>query len=166
MEGREAAGRLAVVTAADMIAGHVGLDVSCPDRLYLNGYVNKLQTPGGVIYFFHDHPGVGAHQGQDRLTLEVVGAASGQLPRPLAAEDTDTRDAPQARWPAFLPPDRSHSAAAIGRYLRSQAVDLAHSGLRSPVCVRAPDQGDRCLVRRRLGRPEGSPRRRSSALDN
>jgi len=38
-----------------MVAGHVGLDVSCLDRLYLNGYVNKLQTPGGVVYFFHDH---------------------------------------------------------------------------------------------------------------
>jgi hypothetical protein len=38
-----------------MVAGHVTLDVSCIDRLYLNGYVPKLQTPGGVIYFFHDH---------------------------------------------------------------------------------------------------------------
>jgi hypothetical protein len=49
-----AAGR-AVVTAADMVAGHVVLDVSCLDRLYLNGFVAKLQTPGGVVYFFHDH---------------------------------------------------------------------------------------------------------------
>src|SRR5437667_11775570 len=40
-----------------MVAGHVTLDVSCPDRLYLNGYVAKLQTPGGVVYFFHDHRG-------------------------------------------------------------------------------------------------------------
>jgi len=51
-----AAGR-PVVTAAEMVAGHVALDVSCPDRLYLNGFVNKLQTPGGVVYFFHDHRG-------------------------------------------------------------------------------------------------------------
>ncbi len=51
-----AAGR-AVVTAADMVAGHVGLDISCLDRVYLNGYVAKLQTPGGVVYFFHDHRG-------------------------------------------------------------------------------------------------------------
>ncbi len=50
------AGR-AVVTAADMVAGHVTLDISCLDRLYLNGYVAKLQTPGGVIYFCHDHRG-------------------------------------------------------------------------------------------------------------
>jgi hypothetical protein len=47
----------AVVTAAEMVAGHVGLDISCVDRLYLNGYVARLQTPGGVIYFFHDHRG-------------------------------------------------------------------------------------------------------------
>ena len=47
----------AVVTAADMVAGHVTLDISCPDRLYLNGYVARLQTPGGVVYFFHDHRG-------------------------------------------------------------------------------------------------------------
>jgi hypothetical protein len=47
----------AVVTAADMVAGHVRLDISCLDRVYLNGYVAKLQTAGGVIYFFHDHRG-------------------------------------------------------------------------------------------------------------
>src|SRR5205823_4578323 len=32
-------------------------DVSCLDRIYLNGYVAKLQTPGGVIWFFHEHRG-------------------------------------------------------------------------------------------------------------
>src|SRR5579863_10558391 len=46
-----------VVTAADMVAGHVRLDISCLDRLYLNGYAAKLQTPGGVVYFFHEHRG-------------------------------------------------------------------------------------------------------------
>jgi hypothetical protein len=47
----------AAVTAAEMVAGHVTLDISCLDRLYLNGYVPRLQTPGGIIYFFHDHRG-------------------------------------------------------------------------------------------------------------
>jgi hypothetical protein len=46
-----------VVTAADVVAGHVRLDISCLDRLYLNGYVANLQTAGGVIWFFHDHRG-------------------------------------------------------------------------------------------------------------
>ena len=44
---------VAPVTAAEMVAGHVGLDISCVDRLYLNGYVPGLQTPGGVVYFLH-----------------------------------------------------------------------------------------------------------------
>jgi hypothetical protein len=59
MMGRDepAAADPAVVTAADMVAGHVRLDISCLDRVYLNGYVAKLQTAGGVIYFFHDHRG-------------------------------------------------------------------------------------------------------------
>ena len=46
-----------MVTAADMVSGHVSLDVSCLDRLYLNGFAAKLQTPGGVIYFCHHHRG-------------------------------------------------------------------------------------------------------------
>lgn len=50
-------GAVATVTAADMVAGHVSLDISCLDRLYLTGFVPNLQTPGGVIYFLHDHRG-------------------------------------------------------------------------------------------------------------
>ena len=46
-----------MVTAADMVAGRVVLDISCLDWLYLNGYLAKLQTPCGVVYFFHDHRG-------------------------------------------------------------------------------------------------------------
>jgi hypothetical protein len=47
----------AVVTAADVVAGHVSLDISCLDRLYLTGFVAGLQTPGGVVCFLHDHRG-------------------------------------------------------------------------------------------------------------
>src|SRR5437773_2733739 len=47
----------AVVTAADVVAGPITLGISCRDRLYLKGYVAKLQTPGGVVWFFHDHRG-------------------------------------------------------------------------------------------------------------
>jgi hypothetical protein len=57
--GVTGSGRLAdevlgpVATAADLVAGHVALNISCVDRLYLNGYVPGLQTPGGVVYFLH-----------------------------------------------------------------------------------------------------------------
>src|SRR6185295_17372661 len=36
----------AVVTINDVLDGHVGLDVECLDRIYLNGYVPNLQVPG------------------------------------------------------------------------------------------------------------------------
>ena len=39
----------------ELLEGHVALDVECFDRLYCNVYQPKLQTPGGTIYFLHDH---------------------------------------------------------------------------------------------------------------
>ena len=36
----------AVVTAADMVAGHVTLDISCLDRLYLNVILSFHVTRG------------------------------------------------------------------------------------------------------------------------
>ncbi len=42
---------------AELLDGHVTLDVECFDRLYVNAYIPKLQTPGGVVYFLHDHRG-------------------------------------------------------------------------------------------------------------
>jgi hypothetical protein len=46
------------VTAAELLDGKVGLDIECLDRIYLSGFVNSLQTPGGVIWFLHDHRGM------------------------------------------------------------------------------------------------------------
>jgi len=42
---------------AELLDGHVTLDVECFDRLYVNAYIPTLQTPGGVVYFLHDHRG-------------------------------------------------------------------------------------------------------------
>jgi len=39
------------VTVNDMLVGHVGLDVECLDRVYLNLYVPNLQVPGQVVLF-------------------------------------------------------------------------------------------------------------------
>ena len=36
---------------AELIKDHVTLDVKCMDRLYLNGYVPRLQCEGGVVAF-------------------------------------------------------------------------------------------------------------------
>jgi hypothetical protein len=39
------------VTVNDMLVGHVGLDVECLDRVYLNLYVPNVQVPGQVVLF-------------------------------------------------------------------------------------------------------------------
>ena len=47
-----------VVTVNDVLDGHSVLDLSCLDRLYLSGFVQRLQTSGRVVYFLHDHRGM------------------------------------------------------------------------------------------------------------
>ena len=48
----------AVVTLDDVLAGHVGLDIECLDRIYLNGYVPNLQVGGQVSSFMTAHLGL------------------------------------------------------------------------------------------------------------
>jgi hypothetical protein len=40
-----------VVRPADILDGHVSLDLECLDRIYLNGYVPNLQVGGQVVQF-------------------------------------------------------------------------------------------------------------------
>jgi hypothetical protein len=46
-----------VVGVNDIIEGHVGLDLECFDRIYLNGWVPTLQVPGQVVGFLTRHLG-------------------------------------------------------------------------------------------------------------
>jgi hypothetical protein len=46
-----------VVTVNDVLDGHVGLDLECLDRIYLNGYVPNLQVAGQVVSFMTAHLG-------------------------------------------------------------------------------------------------------------
>jgi hypothetical protein len=46
-----------VVTVNDVLDGHVGLDLECFDRIYLNGWVPTLQVPGQVVSFLTRHLG-------------------------------------------------------------------------------------------------------------
>jgi hypothetical protein len=39
----------------EIIRDHVSLSISCLDRLYVNGYVPRLQTSGQLYYFMHEH---------------------------------------------------------------------------------------------------------------
>ena len=47
----------ATVTINDVLDGHVGLDIECLDRIYLNGYVPSLQMGGQVVSFLTQHLG-------------------------------------------------------------------------------------------------------------
>jgi len=46
-----------VVTVNDVLDGHVGLDIQCLDRVYLNAYVPILQTSAQVVAFLSTHLG-------------------------------------------------------------------------------------------------------------
>jgi hypothetical protein len=46
-----------VVNINDVLDGHVGLDLACIDRLYLNAYVPNLQVGGQVVTFMTAHLG-------------------------------------------------------------------------------------------------------------
>jgi len=47
-----------VVTVNEALDGHTVLDIQCLDRLYLSGFVQGLQTPGGVVFFLHQVRGM------------------------------------------------------------------------------------------------------------
>ncbi len=44
-------------TVAELLEGHVSLEVDCFDRLYLNAYVPTLQTAGATVRFLTRHRG-------------------------------------------------------------------------------------------------------------
>ena len=46
-----------MVNINDVLDGHVVVDLQCLDRIYLNGYVPKLQVGGHVITFLTQHLG-------------------------------------------------------------------------------------------------------------
>jgi hypothetical protein len=45
------------VTVNDLLDGQVALDLECPDRVYLNGYVPNLQVGGQIVLFLTRHLG-------------------------------------------------------------------------------------------------------------
>jgi hypothetical protein len=42
---------------SELLNGHITLEVECVDRLYLNGYVGKLATAGGLVTFMREQLG-------------------------------------------------------------------------------------------------------------
>jgi len=46
-----------MATIPELLDGHVTLEVECLDRLYLNGYIGRLATGGGLIAFMREQLG-------------------------------------------------------------------------------------------------------------
>ena len=46
-----------MATIPELLDGHVTLEVECIDRLYLNGYIGKLATGPGLVFFMRDKLG-------------------------------------------------------------------------------------------------------------
>lgn len=42
---------------SELLNGHITLEVECVDRLYLNGYIGKLATSGGLVTFMREQLG-------------------------------------------------------------------------------------------------------------
>ena len=72
-----------VVTVNDVLEGHVGLDLECFDRIYLNGWVPNLQVPGQVVGFLTRHLGFPI---PSPAVLEQIGSGFRKAVADFAAE--------------------------------------------------------------------------------
>jgi hypothetical protein len=82
---------VAPVTINDVLEGHVGLDIECLDRIYLNGYVPNLQMGGQVVSFLTQHLG---NPIPSPAILEKVGTAF----RPGVASFAEDNHIPVVRF--------------------------------------------------------------------
>jgi len=79
-----------VVRTADVLDGHVSLDLECLDRVYLNGYVPNLQVGGQVVQFL-------ASRGFPIPSPVVVGRIGEQFRR-LVRSFADTNQIPEIKF--------------------------------------------------------------------
>ena len=107
-----------IVTAGDLLDGHAVLDIECLDRVYLNGYVPKLQAGGQVVTFLHGHLGKPIASPALIEQIGTIPPGGGAFARPTASRwsssarrPQDRRDAPAAG--AAGPHGRS-GVAAVG----------------------------------------------------
>src|ERR1700730_5449606 len=74
----------ATATVNDVLDGHVGLDLECLDRIYLNGYVPNLQVGGQVVSFLTQHLG---NPIPSPAILEKIGTAFRRAVRSFAEDN-------------------------------------------------------------------------------
>jgi hypothetical protein len=113
-------------SAADVLSGHVTLEVECVDRMYLNLYVPKLQYESGVVGFLREHRGA----------TFASSALMGPMTRQFLSQSCNCRCGParesEARWQIAstapvqsVTPNRSRASSEIPRReIRCRAVNL------------------------------------------
>jgi len=74
---------MATMTVNELLEGHVGLDIECLDRVYLNGYVPNLQVGGQVVSFMTAHLGFPI---PSPAIMEKIGTAFRRAVRDFADE--------------------------------------------------------------------------------
>ena len=100
----------APVTVNDVLDGHVGLDLECLDRVYLNAYVPNLQVGGQVVSFLTAHLG---YPIPSPAIFDKIGTGF----RKAVARFADQQQVPVVR---FAKTDRK--IEVMGRYLAAQAA--------------------------------------------
>ncbi len=86
-----------MATIPEFLDGHVTLEVECLDRLYLNGYVGKLATGGGLIGFLCGQLGkpvpspvvLGPSQRDSARLGKVLGGARCHTSLPVQSQGTE-----------------------------------------------------------------------------
>jgi hypothetical protein len=91
-------------SVATILRDHVSLSTSCIDRLYLNGYVPRLQTSGQVCVFLENHLGnriaspAAIRPNHDRFVQDVVAFANRHLVPIVQFERRQRKDDLAARY--------------------------------------------------------------------
>jgi hypothetical protein len=99
-----------VVTVNEVLGGHVGLDIECLDRVYLNAYVPVLQSSGQVVAFMTQHLGL-------PIPSPALFDKIGQKFRRAVASFAEANDIP---WVRFSKGDRK--ADVMAPYLKRAAA--------------------------------------------
>jgi hypothetical protein len=125
-------------SVAELLDGHVTLDVECFDRLYLNAYVPALQTGGGVARFLREHRG-------HPIPSPALFARMGEAFRRAVADFCRERAVPFVRFRAGerklevmrprLQAAREPGVVAVGTAQEVQWVTMGHEIGRTPAGV-------------------------------
>ena len=91
---------------SELLGSHVQFSYTCWDRIVLNGYLDRLQRPENVVYFFRDVVG------EPSVTPEVLASRTG----PYRA--TLTRDAEEHGIPVLAAPKGVRKEEVVAPYYR------------------------------------------------